>query len=169
MYIGDFKPFFQGKITQSLIDKFKELAQRSIDHFSRVLPKAFENHDKVILATHVPPFEESAWYMGRKSDPEFLPFFSNKILGDFLKKYMEQNTDKSLTVLCGHTHGGQICLPGGIPIFTHLYSGRKFYRGLWNYGNMKGYTSPGCGAVAIPVRFNSQSEIALITLKKKRS
>ena len=69
--------------------------------------------------------------------------------------------------LCGHTHGGQICLPGGIPIFTHLYSGRKFYRGLWSYANMRGYTSQGCGTAAIPIRFNTQSEIALITLKKK--
>ena len=69
--------------------------------------------------------------------------------------------------LCGHTHGGQICLPDGIPIFTHLYSGRKFYRDLWSYANMKGYTSQGCGTAAIPIRFNTQSEIALITLKKK--
>jgi len=69
--------------------------------------------------------------------------------------------------LCGHTHGGQICLPGKIPIFTHLYSGRKFYRDMWSYANMKGYTSQGCGTSAIPIRFNTQSEIALITLKKK--
>ena len=69
--------------------------------------------------------------------------------------------------LCGHAHGGQICLPGGIPMFTHLYSGRKFYRDLWSYANMKGYTSQGCGTAAIPIRFNTQSEIALITLKKK--
>ena len=69
--------------------------------------------------------------------------------------------------LCGHTHGGQICLPRGIPIFTHLYSGRKFYRGLWRYSNMKGYTSQGCGASAIPIRFNTQGEIALITLKRR--
>jgi predicted MPP superfamily phosphohydrolase len=68
--------------------------------------------------------------------------------------------------LCGHTHGGQICLPGGIPVFTHVYSGRRFCRGLWSYSNMKGYTSQGCGTSAIPVRYNSQSEIALITLKK---
>jgi len=71
--------------------------------------------------------------------------------------------------LCGHTHGGQICLPKGIPIFTHLYSGRKFYKGLWRYSNMKGYTSQGCGASAIPIRFNTEGEIALITLKKEYS
>jgi predicted MPP superfamily phosphohydrolase len=75
------------------------------------------------------------------------------------------NNDYNL-YLCGHTHGGQICLPGGIPIFTHLYSGRKFYQGLWSYSNMKGYTSQGCGTAGIPIRFNTRGEIALITLKK---
>jgi hypothetical protein len=70
--------------------------------------------------------------------------------------------------LCGHTHGGQICLPGGIPIFTHLSSGRKLYRGLWSYVNMKGYTNQGCGTVAIPIRFNTEAEIALITLRKEK-
>ena len=69
--------------------------------------------------------------------------------------------------LCGHTHGGQICLPGGIPIITHQFEGKKFYKGLWNYNQMKGYTSQGCGTSGIPIRFYSQSEITLFTLKRK--
>ena len=68
--------------------------------------------------------------------------------------------------LCGHTHGGQICLPYGIPLITHVYDGKKYYRGLWRYSNMKGYTNQGCGTVGIPIRFNTQSEIALVTLKR---
>ena len=66
--------------------------------------------------------------------------------------------------LCGHTHGGQIRLPGGFAPVTHLKTGRKFYRGLWHYNNMIGYTNQGCSASGIPVRFNTQSEVALITL-----
>jgi predicted MPP superfamily phosphohydrolase len=68
--------------------------------------------------------------------------------------------------LCGHTHGGQICLPGGIPLITHLCHGRQFHRGLWHHADMKGYTSQGTGTVALPVRLNSQSEIACITLRR---
>lgn len=68
--------------------------------------------------------------------------------------------------LCGHTHGGQICLPGGFPIITHLYAGKRYSRGLWRCGDMFGYTSSGCGTVGIPIRFNCQSEIVLIRLKK---
>jgi len=69
--------------------------------------------------------------------------------------------------LCGHTHGGQICLPGGIPIITHQFEGKKLYKGLWNFKNMKGYTSQGCGTSGIPIRFYSQSEIVLFTFKRK--
>ena len=69
--------------------------------------------------------------------------------------------------LCGHTHGGQICLPGGLPVVLHLRHGRRYFRGLWRYGGLVGYTSQGCGAVGIPVRFNTVSEITLITLNKE--
>ena len=68
--------------------------------------------------------------------------------------------------LCGHTHGGQICLPGGRPIITHLHHGRKFYRGLWRYGKMTGYTGQGTGTVGIPLRFNTQSEITVLRLNR---
>ena len=70
--------------------------------------------------------------------------------------------------LCGHTHGGQICLPGGIPLITHVPHGRRYYRGLWQCHNMMGYTSQGCGSSGIPVRYNTHAEIALLTLKVKR-
>ena len=67
--------------------------------------------------------------------------------------------------LCGHTHGGQICLPGGTPLVTHLRHGRQFFRGLWKHAEMTGYTNPGAGVVSVPLRYNTQSEIALITLR----
>ena len=67
--------------------------------------------------------------------------------------------------LCGHTHGGQICLPGGKPIILHLRHGRKYYRGLWRYNGMMGYTGQGTGTVGLPVRFNTHSEITLFRLR----
>jgi len=67
--------------------------------------------------------------------------------------------------LCGHTHGGQICLPGGTPLVTHLKHGRQFFRGLWKHAGMTGYTNPGAGVVSLPLRYNTQSEIALVTLR----
>ncbi|MCP3954455.1 MAG: metallophosphoesterase [Desulfobacterales bacterium] len=69
--------------------------------------------------------------------------------------------------LCGHTHGGQICLPGGIPIIRHLRYGRQYYRGMWQHGRMTGYTGQGTGTVGIPIRFNTQSEITLFRLYRQ--
>ena len=68
--------------------------------------------------------------------------------------------------LCGHTHGGQICLPGGRPIFTQLVRNREFARGLWRCGRMVGYTSSGAGlAAALPVRVNAPGEVTVFTLR----
>ena len=69
--------------------------------------------------------------------------------------------------LTGHTHGGQICLPCGIPIIRHLRHGKKYYRGIWHYSKMTGYTGQGVGVVGIPIRFNTQSEITLLRLHGK--
>jgi len=68
--------------------------------------------------------------------------------------------------LTGHTHGGQICLPGGRPILTHLSCVRRYARGLWRHGGMQGYTSTGVGISALPVRFNNRGEVVLITLHR---
>jgi len=68
--------------------------------------------------------------------------------------------------LCGHTHGGQICLPGRGPIVTNSRAPRFTAMGIWQYGNMTGYTSRGAGASGVPLRFNCPGEISLITLRK---
>jgi predicted MPP superfamily phosphohydrolase len=68
--------------------------------------------------------------------------------------------------LAGHTHGGQICLPGGRPIFTHLSCFRQYARGLWRHGAMTGYTSTGVGVSGLPVRFNTRGEIVRIVLRR---
>lgn len=69
-------------------------------------------------------------------------------------------------MLCGHTHGGQICLPGGIPILTDSDAPRAFARGPWHFGGMTGYTSVGCGASIVDVRLNCPPEITLHRLQR---
>ena len=68
--------------------------------------------------------------------------------------------------LAGHTHGGQVCLPGGIPIVTHMSRHRRYASGLWRHGSMRGYTSTGVGVSGLPVRFNTRAEAVLITLRR---
>lgn len=47
--------------------------------------------------------------------------------------------------LCGHTHGGQLCLPGGIPIVTGSLLGRRFARGRVELDGTTIYTARGLG------------------------
>ncbi len=69
-------------------------------------------------------------------------------------------------LLAGHTHGGQICLPGGIPITLDSVLPRRFGAGAWRYGAMAGYTSVGVGACILPVRLNCPPEITLHRLER---
>ncbi len=71
--------------------------------------------------------------------------------------------------LCGHTHGGQLCLPNGRPIFTRLRRCRFAARGEWRAGRMIGYTSHGLGASGVPLRYNCPGEVTLITLRRQGS
>ncbi|SDK80168.1 hypothetical protein SAMN05660337_1283 [Maridesulfovibrio ferrireducens] len=68
--------------------------------------------------------------------------------------------------LCGHTHGGQICLPGEIPLITHAACPRRMTAGLWEYDKMIGYTSRGSGCSGVPARFNCPPEVTIHTLHR---
>jgi len=64
-------------------------------------------------------------------------------------------------MLCGHTHAGQICLPGGLPLMCNARCPRAFCRGGWTYHGMIGYTSAGSGSCMVDVRLNCPPEITL--------
>jgi hypothetical protein len=68
-------------------------------------------------------------------------------------------------LLAGHTHGGQICLPGGVPLTLDSTLPRALGAGAWNYLGMQGYTSVGAGSSVLPVRFNCPPEITLHRLR----
>ncbi|MGZ5937931.1 MAG: metallophosphoesterase [Rhizomicrobium sp.] len=69
-------------------------------------------------------------------------------------------------MLSGHTHGGQICLPGSIPITLDAVLPRSMGSGAWIYQNMQGYTSAGAGTSIVPVRINCLPEITLHELRR---
>jgi uncharacterized protein len=64
-------------------------------------------------------------------------------------------------LLSGHTHGGQICLPGAIPITLDSVLPRRMGAGAWKYRDMAGYTSVGVGSCIEPVRLNCPPEMTL--------
>jgi predicted MPP superfamily phosphohydrolase len=71
-------------------------------------------------------------------------------------------------MLSGHTHGGQLCLPGGIPIKLEAVLLRSMGAGSWKHAGMVGYTSVGVGTSLLPVRLNCPPEITLHTLRAGR-
>ena len=69
-------------------------------------------------------------------------------------------------MLSGHTHGGQLCLPGSIPIKLEAVLPRRMGAGAWQYHNMSGYTSVGAGSSVVAVRLNCPPEITLHYLRR---
>src|SRR6202008_4205902 len=64
-------------------------------------------------------------------------------------------------LLSGHTHGGQICLPGSIPVTLDSVLPRKFGAGAWTYHEMARYPPVGVGSSIVTVRINCLPEITL--------
>lgn len=71
--------------------------------------------------------------------------------------------------LTGHTHGGQVCMPGGRPIMTGLDSHHALASGTWEWQGMRGHTSRGLGSGLVPVRFNCPPEATVIRLRRAES
>ena len=69
-------------------------------------------------------------------------------------------------LLSGHTHGGQICLPGSIPITLDSILPRRLGAGAWRFHDMIGYTSVGAGSCIVAVRLNCPPEITLHHLRR---
>jgi len=65
--------------------------------------------------------------------------------------------------LSGHSHGGQIRLPG-FGAFILPYLGRKYDYGLYHVNQMWLYTNGGLGTITIPVRYNCPPEITEVIL-----
>jgi len=66
-------------------------------------------------------------------------------------------------VVCGHTHGGQICLPGRIPLITRT-SQKDHCSGLSKFNETSVYVNRGIGRGGLPIRIFCPPEILLITL-----
>jgi Predicted phosphohydrolases len=70
-------------------------------------------------------------------------------------------------LLTGHTHGGQIRIPGLQPLITNTYLGdHGVYEGYHVINGVPLYISRGLGESIIPLRFNVPPEITFFTLHK---
>lgn len=80
--------------------------------------------------------------------------------------YVETLTDPRVgLVLSGHTHGGQVVLPGyGAPIVPSKYP-KKYVRGLVQGPVCPVFITRGVGTISPPVRLFCRPEVVLITLQ----
>jgi predicted phosphohydrolase len=91
----------------SKAERFRRLAalgDASAKRLRQVLALAVPRFQSVFVATHVPPFPEATWHLGRTSDAEFLPHFCNTAAGKVLRGVAAKHPRHRFTVLCGHTH-----------------------------------------------------------------
>jgi len=69
-------------------------------------------------------------------------------------------------VLAGHTHGGQLCLPGGRPLMTHSRTGRRYVAGLERLASTLVFTTRGAATTFLHLRLFCPAELALLTLRR---
>ena len=68
--------------------------------------------------------------------------------------------------LTGHTHGGQVCLPGGVPIITHTSLPRRLCRGIHRMGRTWFVVNHGMGFSGLPLRVLCPPEVLELELKR---
>lgn len=75
-----------------------------------------------------------------------------------------KGTDNLIVQVSGHTHGGQVYIPGVRKYYLPKY-GRKYVEGQFERNGSHLVVSRGIGALGIPIRFACPPEISLITLR----
>ncbi len=122
--------------------------------------------------------DDSIWLMG-VDDPHFygvddlpaaiapVPRGACKVLLAHSPEIYEEAAAAGVDLyLCGHTHAGQIRLPGIGAVLKQARCPRPYATGAWEHGRMQGYTSAGIGCSLVPVRYNCPPEITVITLSR---
>lgn len=86
--------------------EMQKLADTDAVALEKTLQEAIakNNPQKVIVATHVPPFKECCRYKGKPSDENWQPYFSSKATGDVISAAAKKHPAINFLVLCGHTH-----------------------------------------------------------------
>ena len=103
-----------------------------------------------------------------RSTPETVPV----ILLSHNPDVAELETEESYRVdlqVSGHTHGGQILLPGLGPVATASRFGTKYLSGWAQGPRWRVYTTVGIGTSMVPVRVGTTPEIIVFKLRSETS
>lgn len=86
----------------------RKLADQGASHVVVSAAEAARTHKRVIIATHVPPFEQAAVYHGQPSSPGSLPWYTARSMGEVILDLGREFPDVSFDVFCGHTHNPRV-------------------------------------------------------------
>lgn len=87
-----------------MLDWMQSMGRESAKSIRSLYPLALTRYRHVIVATHVPPFDNAVIYNGRPADRERLPHFCNLSLGKMLIRILRSFPHRRVSVLAGHTH-----------------------------------------------------------------
>jgi len=104
IFLNDFMLIKELRKSRNLFKTLGELGDEAAAYLKQQLPAALARFQHLIVLVHVPPFIESCWHEGEISGDDWLPHFTCRAVGDTLRQIMNENPEKKMTVLCGHTH-----------------------------------------------------------------
>ncbi len=67
-------------------------------------------------------------------------------------------------LVCGHTHGGHVALPGGIPIVAPGPMSRKHHAGSYHLGTTELVVSRGLGGIEVAFRLFAPPDVVIVDL-----
>lgn len=70
-------------------------------------------------------------------------------------------------MMCGHTHGGHLALPGGKPLVMSSPMGRRYPWGFHEVDGLQLFVSRGVGGSLVPVRTWAPPDVAVFTIVSK--
>jgi len=117
-YIEDLKGYSPLGSRKELHTKLKGLGLHEAQRLRKYLEMVPESAKRVVVATHVPPYETAACHRGKISEPDFLPYFSCKATGKTIDKFSVSRPETKIDVFCGHTHGHSVYEKGNITVYT---------------------------------------------------
>jgi uncharacterized protein len=104
--------------------------------------------------------------IAEKHRPGFIERLDNKSILVLLHEpdFVKDVPVNASVQISGHSHGGQICLPFGIPYQTPRGSW-KYQKGFYPDARVPLYVSRGIGNVFVPIRLFCPPEVSLLTLR----
>jgi predicted phosphohydrolase len=95
-----------GHDLQAILNVARKHAVTAARHIALGINSSLQQHkpNKIIVATHVPPFVNPLDFHRSVSAGDLYPWYSSKIMGDMLLTAAKHNPHVQFKVFCGHIH-----------------------------------------------------------------